>query len=131
MLSSLPALIFVFGLLGGALFLLRRWGRAATKGHHLEIVETLALGPGKSLSVVAVGRRSFLLAATNDRISLVSELETNDLKAAAELPETNPDAVAEFDRAAPPPKGYLHFLNLAAWRRDPGECKTRVASPPT
>ena len=84
MLSSLLALMFVFGLLGGALFLLRRWGRAPTKGHHLEVVETVALGPGKSLSVVAVGSRSFLLAATNDRISLVSELETGDLKVAVD-----------------------------------------------
>ena len=128
MLSSLLGLMFVFGLLGAALFLLRRWGRATTKGHHLEVVETVVLGPGKSLSVVAVGRRSFLLAATNDRISLVSELETSDLKVAVDPPENNRDIVAGFDGDARPPTGYLHSLNSVVSRRAQRDGTTRVAS---
>ena len=131
MLSSLLALTFVFGLLGGALFLLRRWGRATTKGHHLDVVETVSLGPGKSLSVVAVGSRSFLLAATNDRISLVSELETSDLNIAADPPRNNRDVVAGFDGDARPPTGYLHFLNSVLSRGAQRDGKTRLASPRT
>ena len=131
MLSSLLALMFVFGLLGGALFLLRRWGRPATKGHHLEVVETLALGPGKSLCMVTAGSRSFLLAATNDRISLVSELETSDLKVAVDPRRNNPDVVAGFDGDARPPTGYLHSLNSVLSRRAQSDSTTRVASPPT
>ena len=128
MLSSLLALMLVFGLLGGALFLLRRWGRATTKGHHLEVVETVALGPGKSLSVVAVGRRSFLLAATNDRISLVSELETSDLKVAVDRPRNNRDAVAGFDGDARTPTGYWHSLNSVVSRRAQRHRATGAAS---
>ena len=123
--------MFVFGLLGGALFLLRRWGRAPTKGHHLEVVETVALGPGKSLSVVAVGSRSFLLAATNDRISLVSELETGDLKVAVDPPRNNRDVVAGFNGDARPLAGYLHSLNSVLSRRAQSDGTTRVASPRT
>lgn len=128
MLSSFLALMFVFGLLGGALFLLRRWGRATTKGHHLEVVETVALGPGKSLSVVTVGSRSFLLAATNDRISLVSELETSDLKVAVDPPENNRDAGAGLDGDARLPAGYLHSLNSVVSRRAQRDGATRAAS---
>ena len=99
MLSSLLALLFVFGLLGGALFLLRRWGQPSAKGQHLEVVETVALGPGKSLSLVAVGNKSFLLAATNDRISLVSELQASDLKIEVDLLANEPDTIAGFKAA--------------------------------
>ena len=131
MLSSLLALMFIFGLLGGALFFLRRWGRVTTKGHHLEVVETVALGPGKSLCMVTAGSRSFLLAATNDRISLVSELETSDLKVAVDPPRNNRDVVAGFDGDARPPTGYLHSLNSVLSRRAQRDGTTRVASPPT
>ena len=132
MLSSLLALTFVFGLLGGALFLLRRWGRATTNGHHLDVVETVALGPGKSLSVVAVGSRSFLLAATNDRISLVSELETSDLNiSTVDSPRNNREVVAGFDGDARPPTGYLHSLNSVLSRGAQSDGKTRLASPRT
>ena len=131
MLSSLLALMFVFGLLGGALFLLRRWGRATTKGHHLDVVETLALGPGKSLSVVAAGRRIFLLAATNDRISLVSELETSDLNITVDPPRNNRDLVAGFDGDARPPTGYLHSLDSVLSRGAQSDGKPRLASPRT
>ena len=99
MLSSLLALLFVFGLLGGALFLLRRWGQPSAKGQHREVVETVALGPGKSLSLVGVGNKSFLLAATNDRISLVSELQASDLKIEADLLANEPDTIAGFNAA--------------------------------
>ena len=128
MLSSLLALMFVFGLLDGALFLLRRWGRATTKGQHLEVVETVALGAGKSLSLVAVGRRSFLLATTNDRISLVSELQTSDLKVAVDRPRNNREAVAGFDEDSRLPTGYWHSLHSAVSRRAQRHRTTGAAS---
>ena len=115
MLSSLLALLFVFGLLGGALFLLRRWGQPSAKGQHLEVVETVALGPGKSLSLVAVGNKSFLLAATNDRISLVSELQASDLKIEVDLLANEPDTIAGFKAAGFKTAGFnIAALNAAA-----------------
>ncbi len=76
---------------------MRRWGQPSAKGQHLEVVETVALGPGKSLSLVAVGNKSFLLAATNDRISLVSELQESDLKIEVDLLANDPDNIAGFN----------------------------------
>ncbi len=115
MLSSLLALLFVFGLLGGALFLLRRWGQPSAKGQHLEVVETVALGPGKSLSLVAVGNKSFLLAATNDRISLVSELQASDLKIEVDLLANEPDTIAGFKAAGFKTAGFKTAgFNIAA-----------------
>ena len=128
MLSSLLALIFVLGLLGGALVILRRWGRPAAKGHHLEVVETVTLGPGKSLSMVAVGPRRLLLAATNDRITLVGELAAGDLNAATNLPEKNDDAVPGFGAGARLPTGYLHSLSSFLLRGDQRGAKARAAS---
>ena len=79
MLNSLLALLFVFALLGGCLWLLRRWSPHKTQGRNLSVVETLPLGPNKTLSLVRVGQRLFLLAATNERMSLISELDPEEL----------------------------------------------------
>ena len=75
MLNSLLALGFVFALLGGCLLLLRRWSPHKIQGRNLAVVETLPLGPNKTLSLVRVGQGLFLLAATNERVSLISELD--------------------------------------------------------
>ncbi len=134
MLSSLLALIFVFGLLAGALFLLRHWGRASTKGHTLKVVETVDIGPGKSLSLVAVGSKGFLLAATTDRIYLVSEIEVSDLKVAVDLPENTPDTMADSNAASGSshaerlPAGYLRSFNAVLSRRVQRDSKIRADS---
>ncbi len=87
MLDSVLALLFVFALLAGCLWLLRQWGSKQAGGGNLAVVETLAIGPNKTLSLVRVGPRLFLLAATNERVSLVSELNPDEL-ADCPAPET-------------------------------------------
>ena len=79
MLNSLLALLFVFALLAGCLWLLRQWGSNPRQGRNLAVVETLAVGPNKTLSLVRVGPRLFLLASTNERMSLISELNPDEL----------------------------------------------------
>ena len=79
MLNSLLALLFVFALLAGCLWLLRQWSSNQRQGRNLAVVETLAVGPNRTLSLVRVGPRLFLLAATNERMSLISELNPDEL----------------------------------------------------
>ncbi len=79
MLDSVLALLFVFALLAGCLWLLRQWGSNQRRGRNLAVVETLAIGPNKTLSLVRVGPRLFLLAAANERVSVISELNPDEL----------------------------------------------------
>ena len=79
--TPLLALAFVFGLLGGVLWLLRRFGAVQRQGCHLSLIESVSLGPGKSLSLVRVAGRCFLVGATKDQVSTVAELSMAELTA--------------------------------------------------
>jgi flagellar biogenesis protein FliO len=80
MFTSIASVFLVFGVLGGLLRLLRRWGANAISGLHIEVVETVPLAPGKCLSVVKVAGRAMLLATTNDAVTLLSELDPETLE---------------------------------------------------
>jgi len=80
MAASLTSVILVFGMLGGLLWMLRRWGSAPLRGRHIEVAETVPIAAGKSLSVVKVGGRVLLLATTNEGVTLLTELDPNELE---------------------------------------------------
>lgn len=105
MLESLLALLFVFGLLAGALWLLRRGAVGKVKGRHMEVIETVAVGAGKGLSIVRVGGRCFLLASGNEGVSMIAELDP------AELPGAE-QSESEQVRSRVVGKGL--FANIAA-----------------
>jgi len=99
----------------------------------------VALGPGKSLSLVTVGGKSFLLAATNDRISLISELAASDLTIEVDPPENNPETMAGFDMAGfhaaassadgkRRPAGYLRSFRAVLSKRVQRDSKAGAAS---
>jgi flagellar biogenesis protein FliO len=80
--STIGALIFTFGLLGGALWLLRspafaKIGRA-TPWHHrqnerqLQSIEKLVLGPDCTLHVVAFNGETLLLAISTKTVVTLS-----------------------------------------------------------
>ena len=79
MFTSVASVALVFGLLGGLLWLLRRWGGAAVSGRHIEVAETVPIAAGKYLSVVKVAGRVMLLATTSDAVTLLSELDPGEL----------------------------------------------------
>ena len=81
MISSLAAVLLVFGLLGALLFWTRRAAGGAVSGLSLSVVEAVNLGGGRSVTVVRSGERYFLLGATAHSISLIAELEPRDLAA--------------------------------------------------
>lgn len=69
----------VFALLFAVVFALRRWGGAgATKSPQgrLRIVESLAVGPQRHLHIVEVAGRRYLVGATPQSITFLTELES-------------------------------------------------------
>ena len=77
MLTSLISLALLLAVLGALVWWVRRASPlGARQGRHLEIVETVALGPSHSLHLLRLGERVLLLAASRERCELISELES-------------------------------------------------------
>lgn len=82
------ALVFV--ILFGGLYALRRWAGVFTASRspqgHMRVVETLALGPQRHLHVVQVDGRRFLIGATPQSFTFLTELDSNSTPAPKEEP---------------------------------------------
>lgn len=75
--ASLLALILVVVLILALGWLLRRLPGNTLRGHpELRVVAQLSLGVRERLVVVAVGDKQHLIGVSNERISLLSTLET-------------------------------------------------------
>jgi flagellar biogenesis protein FliO len=81
MVSSLTAVLLVFGLLGAVLFWARRMAGGRAPGLSLSVVDAVSLGSGRSVTVVRSGERYFLLGATTHSVLLIAELEAGDVAA--------------------------------------------------
>jgi len=95
--SSYASLAIVFGLLAGLLALLKRWERRQGRGRLLEVVETVPLGGGKTLSAVRAGDRLLLIGAAQQSVSLVGELPAEAAQPSRE------DRTLSRPLEAPPP----------------------------
>jgi flagellar biogenesis protein FliO len=86
---DLMAVLLVFGVLGGALWALRRagavrWrgpGRTRTRGR-VELVERVALGPQHALHLVRLGTRALLIASHAGGCTLVESVPWQECQAA-------------------------------------------------
>jgi hypothetical protein len=103
----------VFGLLGGAFLLLRRFARGTRLlgGGAIEVLARRALGPRQEVFLVDVGPRVFLIGATRDRLSPLGAFAPEEaaelrarLGAAPAEPAARP-APARAPDAGPPPAG--------------------------
>ena len=97
----LPPLLLVVG----ALLLVRWWSRAAVPADQaLRVVARSGLTRGAVVAIVAVGRRRFLLGASDSGVRLLHELEpsTDD----EQLPST-----ARGTEPAPAPGPWTGLLN--------------------
>jgi flagellar biogenesis protein FliO len=93
----LGIVLFVFGLLGGFLFFLKRLKEAgggqskgikkflgklgATRGGQkkvLQVIATLPLGPKKSITVVQIQNRMLVLGMSNDAVNLITEFKADE-----------------------------------------------------
>ena len=81
--GSLVRLLVSFGAVIGALLLIRRWGqRGSMSGRSaLRVVARLVVARGSSVAVVAVGRRHLVVGASEHGVSLLAELDEEDLAA--------------------------------------------------
>ena len=80
-------------------FRVTRWlgGKVGGRsGHHLRLVETLYLGPNRSLHLVLVGRQLFLVAAAERSLTLLEEIKDVDL--IMKLQEQTASATAGTER---------------------------------
>ena len=74
--ASVLPLVVVLGMLAGLLWWARRLaGRAPGGGRHIQVIETVALGPGRSLHLVRLADRALLLACSAKGCELICELE--------------------------------------------------------
>ncbi len=74
--QSLAAVLVVLVLGGVALFVAKRFlpRLGVGQGRRISILETVYVGPRKSLHLVEIGDRTLLLAGTRERLSLVTDL---------------------------------------------------------
>jgi len=87
--NSLAAIAVILVLGGAALFVIKRLlpKLGVTQGRRVHVIETVYLGPRKTLHVVQVGDRSLLLSGTRERLMLVA-----DVTGSVDVPPPEPEA---------------------------------------
>lgn len=74
----LASLAFVLGLIFVAQYIFRRFSGKAVVGlgtGYIRVIENRYLGPRRSLMLVEVGGEYLLLGVTNDRVSLLKQID--------------------------------------------------------
>lgn len=93
--SAFIKLIIVLLLIVGCGILLRRWQQSAPGGktvRQMRVVETVRLSPKQALHLVVVGDQKMLIGATDQGISLISNVEHVSLP----VEEAAPQPVLDF-----------------------------------
>jgi len=88
LLASIAPLALVLGLLGGLLWWLRGVAvRRPRGGRHVQVLETVTLGPGQALHLLRLSDRWLLVSSTARRCELLGEWD-------AGAPEDSPEKAA-------------------------------------
>lgn len=85
--ESAAAVLAVLSVLALVALWSRRGGGRGALQKRLRVVAAVALGPGRTLSVVRAGRRVFLIGASGRELSSIAELDSQD------WPESEPAPV--------------------------------------
>ena len=83
LIRQIAAIVFVFGLLGAALWWLRARGLAGPRiggGSKMAVVDRLRLTPQHSLQIVRVGKRHLVIAVHAGGCTLLDSLADKDLE---------------------------------------------------
>lgn len=80
MVSVFFKLLLVILLIIGVAVVAKRYmtGRPMGKERQMQVVETLALNPKRALHIVKVGGQTLLIGATDQSVSLISELDPTE-----------------------------------------------------
>ncbi len=122
-------LVAVVAIIWGAFWALRWYNRRIQTGYgagrSLEVLETRALGPNRSMQLVRVGRRAVLVGVTAERINQL--LEIDDPEEVERLAQT---AFAEQARGPALNRVVESVSRLASAARSARPTAARPASPP-
>jgi flagellar biosynthetic protein FliO len=93
-LETISALALVFGLLAGLYWISVHFkGKfGGNNSHRIHVTERVQLGDKRSLLLVQIGGRSYLLGATSNNISLLTPVEEEDLPKADTDEAAGPEA---------------------------------------
>ena len=82
------AFLFLMGVLFIGLYVVRRWqrGGSASGAHRLQILESKHLSPKQAVHLIRAGQRLFVVGATDQGISLISEIENEPVVSGDESP---------------------------------------------
>lgn len=113
--KMLSALVVVVVLAYGALWALRRmmgrrYGGGIRKGA-LEVLQTTYVGPHKAISLVKVGQRSVLVGVTDNQISTLTELNTEETQEIIEA-AVDTDRCESFSRVLSAASNKLKIFGL-------------------
>jgi flagellar biogenesis protein FliO len=130
--SLVLAIVLLVGVAGGALALTRR--RARRQGL-IQILETAAIGPKRSLLVARVNGQTMVLGASEAGITLLTSLEGGIAPPAAAVIGSPPPVAERPDEPAAPattetavePEGEMGILQRL-FRRQPKDSSTQDAA---
>lgn len=61
-------------------FIGRRFSLKSVGGKKLKVIESVSIGQGKTLLIVRVGEKTFLVGAASESIHLIGELDSSEFK---------------------------------------------------
>ena len=99
-----------------AVFVFKTTTSVSTKGgsKNLKVLETLSLGPRKTLYIVSAGEEKFLIAGDVDKTSLISKLETKN-NISVEIPQSTSVLKEELEKTSLK-SSYIDRSNIGIYK---------------
>ena len=99
-----------------AVFVFKTTTSVSTKGgsKHLKVLETLSLGPRKTLYIVSAGEEKFLIAGDVDKTSLISKLETKN-NISVDIPQSTSVIKEELEKTSLK-SSYIDRSNIGIYK---------------
>ena len=99
-----------------AVFVFKTTTSVSTKGgsKNLKVLETLSLGPRKTLYIVSAGEEKFLIAGDVDKTSLISKLETKN-NISVEIPQSTSVIKEELEKTSLK-SSYIDRSNIGIYK---------------
>ena len=99
-----------------AVFVFKTTTSVSTKGgsKNLKVLETLSLGPRKTLYIVSAGEEKFLIAGDVDKTSLISKLETKN-NISVDIPQSTSVIKEELEKTSLK-SSYIDRSNIGIYK---------------
>lgn len=99
-----------------AVFVFKTTTSVSTKcgSKNLKVLETLSLGPRKTLYIVSAGEEKFLIAGDVDKTSLISKLETKN-NISVEIPQSTSVLKEELEKTSLK-SSYIDRSNIGIYK---------------